>query len=129
VSKREIIEKIALMPEEYFLYYEDTDWSLKARQAGFKCIFVPAAKIWHKGSKSSVEGSPSYIYYHIRNGLILAQRFAPWYVKPLVHLDVGWRIIEQIIKMVFLPKKRTWAKAILLGIKDFYLGKRGKVCH
>lgn len=125
--KRATIEKIGLMPEDYFLYYEDTDWSLAAQGVGFKCVFVPRAKIWHKGSKSSIEGSPSYIYYHIRNGLILAQRFAPWYVKLLVHLNVGWRIKKQIIKLIFFPKKRTWAKYILLGIKDFYSGKRGKL--
>lgn len=124
--KKKVIEKIGLMSKDYFLYYEDTDWSLKVQQAGFKCLFVPRAKIWHKGSKSSLEGSPSYIYYHIRNGLILAQRYAPWYIKPLVHLDVGWRIKKQILKIIFLAKKRTWAKYILLGIKDFYLGKRGK---
>ncbi len=124
--KRAVIKKIGLMPEDYFLYYEDTDWSLKARRAGFKCSFVSQASIWHKGSKSSLEGSSSYIYYHIRNGLILARRYAPWYVKPLVHLDVFWRIIKQLIKLIFFPQRRTWAKYILLGIKDFYLGKRGK---
>lgn len=126
LAKRQVIEKIGLLSEDYFLYYEDTDWSLRARRAGFKCVFVPGAKIWHKGSKSSVEGSVSYIYYHVRNGLIFAQKFAPWYIKPFVHLDVLWRIKKQIIKLIFLPKKRAWAKAILLGIKDFYLGKRGK---
>jgi len=125
--KRAVIEKIGLMPEDYFLYYEDTDWSLAAQGVGFKCIFVPRAKIWHKGSKSSIEGSPSYIYYHVRNGLILAQRFAPWYIKPFVHLDVLWRIKKQNIKYIFFLKKRTWAKYILLGIKDFYLGRRGKI--
>jgi hypothetical protein len=46
--KKEAIEKIGLMPEDYFLYYEDTDWSLKAQRAGYDCIFVPAARIWHK---------------------------------------------------------------------------------
>ncbi len=124
--KRAVIEKIGLMPEDYFLYYEDTDWSLAAQKHGFKCIFVPRAKIWHKGSKSSLEGSPSYIYYHIRNGLIMAQKYAPWYIKPFVHLDVIWRIKKQNIKYIFFLKKRTWAKYILLGIKDFYLKRYGK---
>ena len=124
--KKEVIEKIGLMPEDYFLYYEDTDWLMKARRAGYKCIFVPEAKIWHKISRSALAESSLYIYYHVRNGLIFAQRFAPWYIKPFVYLDVGWRIIKQIIKLVLMPKKRSWAKAILLGIKDFYLGRRGK---
>ncbi len=124
--KKEVIEKIGLMPEEYFLYYEDTDWSLKTQKAGFKCIFVPEARIWHKCSKSSIEGSSSYIYYHIRNGLIMARKYAPWYIKPLVHLNAWQRIIKQIIKLIFFPKKRTWAKYILLGIKDFYFKRYNK---
>ncbi len=124
--KRKVIEEIGLMPEEYFLYYEDTDWSLKAKKAGFKCIFVPQAHIWHKGSATSQEGSPSYIYYHVRNGLMLARKFAPWYVKPFVHLDAIWRIKKQIIKWFFIPQKRKWARYILKGIKDFYLKKKGK---
>lgn len=124
--KRAVIEKIGLMPEDYFLYYEDTDWSLAAQEVGFKCIFVPGAKIWHKGSKSSIEGSPSYIYYHIRNGLIMAQKYAPWYIKIFLHLDILWRIKKQNIKYIFFLKKRTWAKYILLGIKDFYLKRYGK---
>jgi hypothetical protein len=124
--KRAVIENIGLMPEDYFLYYEDVDWSLAARRAGFKCIFVPRAKIWHKCSRSAVEGSPAYIYYHIRNGLLLAQRYAPWYIKPMVHLDVIWRVLKQPIKLL-IPSKKKWVKPILLGIKDFYSGKRGKI--
>jgi len=124
--KKEVIEKIGLMPEDYFFYYEDTDWLMRARRTGYKCVFIPEAKIWHKISRSAVAESSTYIYYHARNGLIFAQRFAPWYIKPLVHLDVIWRIKKQIIKLLFFPKKRAWAKYILLGIKDFYLGRRGE---
>ena len=125
--KREVIEKIGLMPQEYFLYYEDTDWSLKAQKQGYECLFVPKSSIWHKGSKSSIVESPSYIYYHIRNGLILAKKYAPWYIKFFVHLDVLFRIKKQNLKYIFCPKKRIWAKYILLGIKDFYFNKRGKI--
>ncbi len=124
--KREVIEKIGYMPEEYFLYYEDTDWSLKARKRGYKCIFVPKAVIWHKGSKSSISGSSSYIYYHIRNGLVMAKKYTPFYLKPFVHLDALWRAVKQLVKLLF-PSKRMWAKAALKGINDFYLGKKGNI--
>ncbi len=126
LAKKEIIQKIGLMPEEYFLYYEDTDWSLAVQKAGYQCVFAPLAKIWHKGSKSTGQESDPYIYYHVRNGLILSKKYAPWYLRPLVHLDVLWRVCKQMIKLVFFPKKRNWAKHILLGIKDFYLKKWGK---
>ncbi len=124
--RKDVIDRIGLMPEEYFLYYEDTDWSLAARRAGYQCVFVPSAKIWHKGSKSAGQESDPYIYYHIRNGLILASKYAPWHLKPLVHLDAAWRVIKQAVKLICFPKKRRWAKYILLGIKDFYLKNWGK---
>ncbi len=123
--KREVVKKIGLFSDEYFGYYEDVDWSLAAKRVGYKTVFVPQSKIWHKGSKSFVETSSSYIYYHVRNGLIFANKYAPWYIKPLVHLDVVWRLIKQPVKLL-IPKKRAWIKPILLGIKDFYLGRKGK---
>jgi len=123
--KKNVIEKIGLLSEEYFLYYEDTDWSFSAQKAGFKTVFVPGSKIWHKGSQSSIAKSESYIYYHIRNGLIFAKKYAPWYINPIIHLDIIWRIIKQFIKL-FIPSKRIWVKPTLLGIKDFYLNKKGK---
>jgi GT2 family glycosyltransferase len=125
--KKAALEKIGPITEDYFLYYEDTDWSLRARQAGYKCVFVPSAKIWHKISRSAAAESPAYIYYHVRNGLIFAQKFAPWHIKPFIHLDALWRIKKQIFKLLFMPQKRIWARAILLGIKDFYLGRRGEI--
>ena len=123
--KRETLEKIGPMPEEYFGYYEDVDWSYAAKKAGYRTVFVPESKIWHKGSKSFVETSPSYIYYHVRNGLIFANRYAHWYLKPIIHLDVIYRILKQILK-ILIPKKREWIRPILLGIKDFYLKREGK---
>jgi len=125
--KREVIEKIGLMPEEYFLYLEDVDWCLKARKAGYKCILVPSAKIWHKVSASAKAGSFSYIYYHTRNGLLLAKKNAPFFIKILVYLNSFLVYAKQIIKLVIFPKNKKWAKAIMKGIGDFYKGKFGKL--
>ena len=125
--KRKVIEKIGLMPEDYFLYFEDADWCLKARKSGFKCVVVSnKGKIWHKVSQGAVEASFPYIYYHFRNGLLLSKRNAPLFIKILAYLNSFIVYIKQIIKLVFFPKKRIWAKAIMLGIRDFYRGKFGK---
>lgn len=125
--KKEVIVKIGGLPEEYFLYYEDTDWCLKARRSGFKCVYAPLAKIWHKASVGLGEGSPTYIYYHIRNGLLMAKRNGSALVIATIYAESFLRIIKQIFKYLFIPSKRTWAKYILVGIKDFYLGKTGRV--
>lgn len=120
--KKEVVEKIGLMDEDYFLYFEDVDWCLKARRAGYKCLIVPESKIWHKVSSSAIEGSFSYIYYHTRNGFLLAKKNAPFFIKILAYFVSFLVYIKQLIKS---PSK--WTKAIKLGIRDFYRGKFGKL--
>lgn len=124
--KREVIEKIGGLSEDYFLYYEDTDYCLRAREAGRQCAYAPGAAIWHKISQSSKELSPSYIYYHTRNGLMLAKKHNSFEKIILVYLFGLYLAVKQIIKYIFMPQKRQWAKMTLLGIFDFYKNKTGK---
>lgn len=121
--KREVIEKIGLLSEDYFLYYEDVDWCLKTSQAGWKSILVPQAKIYHKQSKATGEFSYPYIYYHSRNGLILASRFG---CKLCAYLVSFWIFLKQIIKLI-IGYKRQWAKPVTKGVMDFWRGKKGKL--
>jgi GT2 family glycosyltransferase len=115
------------MWDGYFLYYEDTDWNLKAKKNGWKIIVAPKAKIYHKASRSTKEGSFSYIYYHARNGLYLAKRNGSFLIRFCAYLNSFWILIKQIIKFIFIPKKKIWAKAVMRGIGDFYLGRTGKL--
>jgi len=124
--KRKVIEKIGLMPEEYFLYFEDAEWCLKARRAGFSCKVVQNARINHKVSKNTQEFSFSYIYYHYRNGLLLARRNAPFFVRILAYKVSFLVYLKQIIKLALMPSKKEWAKAAMKGIEDFYKGKTGQ---
>ncbi|MDP2934725.1 MAG: glycosyltransferase family 2 protein [bacterium] len=124
--KRKVVEKIGLMPEDYFLYFEDAEWCLKARRAGFDCKVVSEARIGHKVSKNTQEYSFSYIYYQYRNGLLLAKRNAPLLIKILAYKISFLVYIKQVIKLVLMPSKKDWARAAMRGIGDFYKGKTGK---
>jgi len=62
-----MIKDIGLFNENYFLLYEDVDLSFRAQLKGYKCIFVPLAIVFHKGSHSIVHDSPMSIYYSHRN--------------------------------------------------------------
>jgi len=125
--KVEVIEKIGVLSEDYFLYYEDTDYCLRAQESGWQCVYAPYAAIWHKISQSSKELSPAYIYYHARNGLMLAKKHDSFGKIILVYLFGLYLALKQIIKYIFMPPKRQWAKMVLLGIFDFYKGKTGKI--
>lgn len=123
LAKREVVEKIGLISEDYFLYYEDGDWCLRARQAGYKCIFVPESIIYHKISKSTGEFSFPYIYYHSRNGLIFASRFGS---KSYAYFFSAWFFIKQLVKIT-IGYKKDWALAVMVAILDFWKGKFGKL--
>lgn len=65
--KKEVFEKIGYLNPDYFLYWEETDFCVRARKAGYKVIYVPAAKIWHKLGSTTKNISGSYEYYMTRN--------------------------------------------------------------
>ncbi|MDQ5984363.1 MAG: hypothetical protein CSYNP_00056 [Syntrophus sp. SKADARSKE-3] len=56
-----------LFEEDFFLLYEDVDLSFRAQLKGYKCLYVPEAKVHHKGSGSIVHDSPISVYYSHRN--------------------------------------------------------------
>jgi hypothetical protein len=78
LARRAMIEEIGLLEEKYFLYLEDADWSLKARQKGWRLLYQPAAHLWHKeGSQTEKIYSERFIYYYLRNRFFFVRRFAP----------------------------------------------------
>lgn len=75
--KTEVIQKIGLMDEKYFLYFEESDWTLRANQVGYKSLYVPMANIWHKVSRSGGGISkPVGLYYITRNRWIFMKKWA-----------------------------------------------------
>lgn len=61
------VSKAGLMSESYFLFYEELDWSLQIKDAGYKIVVSPNAFIYHKESISTGKNSPLKLYYLTRN--------------------------------------------------------------
>lgn len=72
--KREAIEKAGLMPEIYFLYYEELDWSARLTQAGYRLWYEPRCTVFHKESQSTGRQSKLRTFYLTRNRLLYAWR-------------------------------------------------------
>jgi len=135
--KKEVFKKIGFLDERFFLYYEDTDFCLRAKKAGFQCFFVPKAKIWHKIPLESLKtklsgavdkiGAPSVLYYHHRNALLMIRNNAPWLINILKHFWVAWKLLKQWIKIIFFPKKKAASRAIIKGFYDYYRSRFGKM--
>lgn len=95
----EVIGKIGLLDENYFLYLEDLDYSVRAKKAGFKIIFEPSAIMWHKNAASTGgSGSNLQDYFISRNRLIFAFKYAK--------LKTKFAVLKQLIMQVNQPTKR-----------------------
>lgn len=74
---RAMLESVGLFDERFFMYYEDFDLCLRARQAGFRLLLVPAARMWHKVARSSGgRDSASERYWMARSSVLLFRKHA-----------------------------------------------------
>jgi GT2 family glycosyltransferase len=72
-SRREVFETIGLLEEKFFLIWEESDFCVRARRAGFAVMTAPQAKIWHKVS-ASFKSKPQATYFWWRNRLLWIER-------------------------------------------------------
>lgn len=123
--KREVIEKIGLLDERFFLYWEDVDWGLRAKKAGFANWVIPNAHIWHKVSVSTGGmDSPLRAYHKTRSHLVMAKLHTPWTLNKLQRgffRDIAWLVLKSSSK-----DRIKKAIAYLAAIKDYHLGRTGK---
>jgi GT2 family glycosyltransferase len=71
---RKVIEKVGLMAEIYFLYYEELDWGEQIRKNDFEIFYVHNSIVYHKASSTTVANSPLKTYYINRGRLIFMRR-------------------------------------------------------
>ncbi|WP_022821742.1 glycosyltransferase family 2 protein [Hymenobacter norwichensis] len=70
----EVIRKVGLMPELYFLYYEELDWCEMIKRGGYESHYVAQGTVYHKESASVGQGSVLRTYYMYRNRLLYIRR-------------------------------------------------------
>lgn len=59
LMRREALEHVGLLDEEYFAYHEEVDWCFRARKAGYEIWYQPLSRIWHHGSRSTIDAAKS----------------------------------------------------------------------
>ena len=118
--KREVIEKAGMMPECYFLYYEELDWSMMIRRAGYEIWYEPACTIFHKESQTTGQMSPLKTYYIIRNRLLFAQRNIDGSEKYLTYIYLICIVAVRDVLKYLCKGQINMAKAVMKGIKDFF---------
>ncbi len=117
--RREAIDKVGLMPECFFLYYEEIDWSMMFTRAGYEIWYDPACTVYHKESKTTGQNSPLRTYYITRNRLLLVKRNYKGINKYLSYIYlIGIVGLRDILKYTF-TRQTGLLKAVLMGLHDF----------
>ncbi|KKT50519.1 MAG: Glycosyl transferase family 2 [Candidatus Yanofskybacteria bacterium GW2011_GWA1_44_21] len=126
VSK-DVFRKIGVFDENYFLYFEDADFSFRAWKANVPIEYLRLPIVKHAQSSSAAKlGSPTLLRLHYRNALYFNMKHGPVWVQFML-LPWSWLILtKQAIKIVFNYHVEE-SKAIIKGVLDFYYQRYGKI--
>ena len=117
--KREVIDKVGPMPECYFLYYEELDWSMMITHTGYEIWYEPACTIYHKESQSTGQNSPLRTYYITRNRLLLVKRNFEGIKKYLAYSYLQMIVATRDILKYLFKGQIDLLKATTNGLRDF----------
>jgi GT2 family glycosyltransferase len=102
-ARSEVFSKIGYLKKDYFAYWEETDWCVRAHRVGYKIVYVPSAKIWHKEGSTSKKRSGFYEFQMTRNMF--------WFMKQ------NSTRVQYILFLVYFFVFRFW---FLTGIHLIY---------
>jgi len=106
--RREVIDQIGLLDERFFMYGEELDWCLRAKQAGWQIMYVPHGQVIHyKGECSKSNRRRALYEYHRSMYLFHKKHFAPKCsiaVNGLVYAGIGFRVLTSISSFLFVTK-------------------------
>lgn len=124
--KKKLIKEIEGFNKEFFLLLEDTELCVRAQKAGYRTVFCPNSKIYHKEGVSG-EKSPNSLYYMYRNRILFLKKHFPYgYIKwntVLIYIS-----IRTILGIMICLKQGKFAssQAMLKGYIDGLLENTGK---
>lgn len=128
--RRAVIEQIGMLDPRFFIYYEESDWCLRARQAGWRVLYVPQARLWHKVSAAMGTASPATDYYMARNVSLFIAKHHHGVRKLRYLLKVTGRTLVTIAAYTVKPHggaRIPNRNARLLALRDALLGRWGKM--
>lgn len=96
--RRRVLEEVGLLDEGYFMYYEDGDLCLRAREGGYKVVYVGSARMWHKVSASTADNPPARRYMRARSKARFYRRHARGLHRgllgPFLALGAAWATLR-----------------------------------
>ncbi len=123
---RAAFEATGGLDDSFFMYWEETDWAMRVRRAGFEVWFDPHAWMRHFAPITHTALGPTTLYYVTRNRLRFMARHAPWPDKPLT-VARAYRGAWQGARQHRAAGRLAHARATELALHHFVRGQAGRV--
>ncbi len=118
------IRDAGLLPERYFLYFEDCAWSLQLRLRGWRTIVCRDARVLHWESSSAGKGSPLKSYYYVRNNYHFMDDWNPRGRHRSARVGLHWKIVKMAIRFAAVGRLGNMF-AVGRGFLDYRRGIDG----
>ncbi len=94
--RKNVFAKIGLLDERFFLYYEDADFSYRARKNGFDLAIISKTAVYHFEKSSE---NPDKIYWLVLSGVLFFKKNASWYLKSWINFYLLLRKLKNKIDL------------------------------
>ena len=102
IVRKEAIDNIGLLDEDYFFYMEETDWALRFTKGGWKIYFVPDAKIYHlQGQSAGYNPRARMLYYKSRS--IFFKKWRPkshFLMQLIIFLKLNVNLLVNLLALI-----------------------------
>lgn len=119
--RNDLISKIGMLDEDYFAYYEESDYCMRCQKAGFKVAYLPTSRILHKVGKSSTSVIRQYL--RDRNHLHFCSLYGNKYQMLMVYLQI---VVIAVINFIKKGCNFGFLKYLKYSIIDFKNENYGK---
>lgn len=121
LARSEVVESIGPMSEDFFLYWEEVDWCARAVEAGWKLLYIPGSRVWHKVSSSFSGNHQLQLRYEMRNRLLFHKRHRREQVGRVLRHGVA-RVLYYAVR-----GRLGEVRGIVRGIGDYLSGRFGRI--
>jgi GT2 family glycosyltransferase len=113
--KKALVDAIGYLDEQLFLYYEDADYCVRARQAGFESLVVSKALVWHSEESKT---NPRKTYFLVYSGLLFFRKHTPCILRPYIALYGTIRRVKNLFDRLFC--KNDTVESVYRAYKQFF---------
>jgi GT2 family glycosyltransferase len=123
--RREAMEDVGLLPDDFFMYFEDVVWSLQFQAVEWRTVVVPGAAILHHESATMGPNSPRKLYYLVRNNVHFLKEWTPADLRRATWARFHWKLVKLAVRN-FLAVRLGQVCGVVAGYRDGLSGVRGR---